>query len=116
MNNPNDSEIEFYIGKPEVTLFGRFKQALGIDFGYQGKWRIHQNDADPFPSDFHAHRLDKAETLDLYTGDVFDPRTRQQTRTMKEKDMRFVFEDLQRSKNKFVNQKVQAKDKFVYLD
>ena len=34
-------------------------------------WRIHKNDADPFPSNPHAHNLDSGLTLDLRTGELY---------------------------------------------
>jgi hypothetical protein len=116
MSNPDDSPIEFVIGKTEVTVLDRFKQIFGVEIRYQGRWQIHQNDVDTFPSDFHAHRKDKAETLDLYTGDVFNPRTRQHVRKVKEKDMRYVYEDLQQRDNAVINQKLGESGRFSYLN
>jgi len=34
-------------------------------------WRIHKNDADPFPSNPHAHNVESGLTLDLSNGDLF---------------------------------------------
>ncbi len=34
-------------------------------------WRIHKSDIDPFPSNPHAHNLEKKLTLDLSTGDLY---------------------------------------------
>jgi hypothetical protein len=34
-------------------------------------WRIHQNDADPFPSNPHAINLESGLKLDLSTGDLY---------------------------------------------
>lgn len=34
-------------------------------------WRIHQNDADPFPSTPHAHNLESGVVLHLGNGDLF---------------------------------------------
>jgi hypothetical protein len=35
-------------------------------------WRIHKNDADPFPSVPHAHNYESGVTLHLGTGELFD--------------------------------------------
>lgn len=37
-------------------------------------WRIHRNDADPFPHKVHAHSMDNGVKLDLRNGDVFKKR------------------------------------------
>ncbi len=34
-------------------------------------WRVHKNDADPFPSNPHAHNLDSGLKLHLGTGELF---------------------------------------------
>jgi hypothetical protein len=34
-------------------------------------WRIHKNDADPFPSNPHAHNLETGLKLDLSTGALY---------------------------------------------
>lgn len=33
-------------------------------------WRIHKNDADPFPSNPHAHNVESGLKLDLSTGEL----------------------------------------------
>jgi hypothetical protein len=35
------------------------------------KWFVHKNDADPFPSNPHAHNYEKGWTLDLGTGKLY---------------------------------------------
>lgn len=39
-------------------------------------WRIHKNDADPFPSSPHAHNLENGLKLHLGTGELFKKRKR----------------------------------------
>lgn len=39
-------------------------------------WDIHQNDADPFPSDPHAHNVESGHKLDLGNGDLYRRTTR----------------------------------------
>jgi hypothetical protein len=34
-------------------------------------WRIHRNDADPFPSHLHAHNVESGLKLDLTTGNLY---------------------------------------------
>jgi hemerythrin superfamily protein len=111
----NETPIEFRIGSGELQILDRVKQLFGVEIKYQGIWQVHQNDLDNFPSDFHAHRKDKAETLDLYTGDVYDPRTRKYLRTVKEKHMRTVYEDLGRKSNSILDHKLNESGKFSYL-
>ena len=58
-------------------------------------WRIHQNDPDEiFPSNFHAHNEIGSETLDLYTGRVFDPRTKQFKRKLPKKQLDTLYQKL----------------------
>lgn len=51
-------------------------------------WLIHQNDPDDnWPSDFHAHNKVRPETLDRYTGNIYDPRTGQLRRKYRRKQL-----------------------------
>ena len=51
-------------------------------------WLVHQNDPDDiWPSDFHAHNKVRPETMDCYTGDIFDPRTKQWKRKYRPKQL-----------------------------
>lgn len=34
-------------------------------------WRVHKNDADPFPSNPHAHNVESGLKLDLSTGELY---------------------------------------------
>jgi hypothetical protein len=38
-------------------------------------WRIHKNDADPFPSNPHAHNLESGLKMDLSSGSLYFGRT-----------------------------------------
>ena len=38
-------------------------------------WRIHKNDADPFPSNPHAHNLESGLKLDLSNGKLYYKRS-----------------------------------------
>jgi hypothetical protein len=51
-------------------------------------WLVHQNDPDDnWPSDFHAHNKVRHETLDCYTGNIYDPRTKQLRRKYRPKQL-----------------------------
>jgi len=82
-----------------------------------GKWRVHMNDADNWPSDFHAHNVvDGGEKLDLYTGVVFDVPTKYVSRKLKNKEMRFIYDRLRTSGNEKIQHKCKANLKrFVFL-
>jgi hypothetical protein len=52
-------------------------------------WRIHRNDADPFPSNPHAHNIESGLKLDLSTGALYF--RRQPTDTgVSRKDLEFI--------------------------
>jgi hypothetical protein len=46
-------------------------------------WRIHKNDADPFPSNPHAHNVQSGLTMDLSTGELYLKRQPAGTRVSK---------------------------------
>ncbi len=48
------------------------------------KWRIHKNDADPKPSDFHAHDYENNRVANLYTGEIY--RKNRETGKLEQKD------------------------------
>lgn len=50
-------------------------------------WEIHKNDKDPFPSNPHAHNIETGEKLDLNNGNIYDSRTGNVIRKMKNKDL-----------------------------
>jgi hypothetical protein len=53
---------------------------------YRGQvWRIYRNDADPFPSNPHAHNLESGHKLHLGTGELF--RKRQVVGNISRKDL-----------------------------
>ena len=84
---------------------------------YSGKWRVHMNDADEWPSDFHAHNvINGTEKLDLYTGIVFNVVTKTECRRLSKKEMRFIYEVLRTSHNETIQHKCEANLKrFVFL-
>ena len=70
-----DNIFEFEIPDfDEITDEG-IRMLLEKTVKSNGIWRVHKSDPDCiFPSDFHAHSTDAAETLDLYTGEVYSPK------------------------------------------
>jgi hypothetical protein len=81
-----------------------------------GVWRSHKLDPDCiFPSDFHAHRVDDAETLDIYTGQVYCPKTKTQVRTMPKKAMKYIYNQFSNSKEPEFIAKCANKKKFTFL-
>ncbi len=108
-------EIELPAYK-EILDDGR-RMFLEVTLKHNGIWRIHKSDPDTvFPSDFHADRLDAAEKLDLYTGDVYSAVNRSHLRTEPKKAMRFIFQALQKSKEARIQSCLKQKGKFTYLD
>lgn len=63
-------EIIAEIDLGEYPIEGRHKRKLEeATFKSDGSiWRIHRNDADPFPSNPHAHNLETGLKLDLRNG------------------------------------------------
>ena len=82
-----------------------------------GKWRVHMNDADDWPSNFHAHNVgDGNEKLDLYTGEVYDVKTKDVVRHLKKKVMRYIFHCFENCGNPAIEAKcAQHRDRFGYL-
>lgn len=50
-------------------------------------WYLHQNDLDPWPSNFHAHNYDRNEVLDCDSGVIYDATTRKPVRKMRRKKL-----------------------------
>jgi hypothetical protein len=51
-------------------------------------WRIHQNDADPFPSNPHAHNRESNLKLNMLTGELFNKK--ELKGTISKKDLLFI--------------------------
>ena len=59
------------------------------------RWQVHQNDPDCiWPSNFHAHNGVHAETLDCYSGNIYNPRTRKFKRKYRPKQLAAVLAQL----------------------
>jgi len=84
---------------------------------HNGIWRIHKSDPDTvFPSDFHADRVDAPEKLDLYTGEVYSAINGKRLRAEPKKAMRFIYRELQKSKEDRIQGCLRKTDKFTYVN
>ena len=88
-------ENDPFLDKPfesgtKITIFTSAKAGVIIKVGGDC-WLLHQNDADPWPSDFHAHN--GREVLDCHTGNIFNKTTRKLVRKYRPKQLaQFVAE------------------------
>ena len=57
------------------------------------KWRIHNDDVDTFPSIPHLHSKEKALKLDVYTGRIYDIKTKKHLYSASMKDMKKLWTD-----------------------
>lgn len=90
---------------------------LEVTVKHNGIWRVHKSDPDTvFPSDFHADRVDAPEKLDLYTGDVYSAVNGNRLRAEPKKAMRFIYRELQKSKENRIQGCLQKTDKFTFLN
>lgn len=59
-------------------------------------WRIYKNDADPFPSNPHAHNVESGLKLDLSNGRLFFKRT-DTGKSISRKDLLFIRSELEKN-------------------
>jgi hypothetical protein len=120
----NDAEIEsdeflLEINLPadeEITTSGQ-RLFLEKTVRHQGVWRVHKSDPDKvFPSDFHADRVDGAEKLDLYTGQVYSKSNKQLLYSLSKASMRFIFKELMGSKELEIQTKLADESRFGFLN
>lgn len=99
----------------EITEDGR-RLMLERTIKSNGIWRVHKSDADTiFPSNFHAVNIETGEKLDLYTGEVFNPVSKQLTRKLPKKAMRYVYGELQSCEESEITGKCQNRASFTFL-
>jgi hypothetical protein len=71
-----------------------------------GKWRVRKADPDClFPSDFHAHRLDAPEKLDIYTGEVYSARDNRYLRKLRKKSWICILDGFSHCKEEEIKSK-----------
>lgn len=62
-----------------------------IQIKRNGIWIYHMYDKDDnFPSDFHAHNKELPEVLDIYTGNIYDKRTKKIVRKLSDKKLNYI--------------------------
>lgn len=83
------TEVEHETTIPYLT---RFHTKVAVKSRGE-KWVLHKYDADPFPSNPHAHNFDQNLKLDLSNGGLFRKRERTASISMKELlEIRMLFE------------------------
>lgn len=81
------AEIEF---EQSPIPDGTFRQLDEVTIKRDGCiWRLHKNDADPFPSNPHAHNLESGLKLDLSSGGLYLG-TRDTGKKVSKKDLDFI--------------------------
>ena len=129
INAPKDLYTGIYINGAEQSKEAILKDGdkLGLYFPIRGEvtikrsgylWRVHKADPDDqFPCDFHAHNVSAPETLNLYTGEVYDSRSKTYIRNVPKKIMRDIFRKLSTSNEEEIrNRCVESKSRFVFLE
>lgn len=87
---------------------------IGQEIKCKGKWRVHNNDADPWPSDPHADRVDnRIEKLNLFNGEVLSKVTRQRLYNLTKKDMKFIYGQIMKGNLEGVKNKMKEKIEFI---
>ena len=115
IQTPNYEEIELPDYR-EITEDGH-RMLLEVTVKHNGKWRVHKIDPDTvFPSDFHADRVDAPEKLDLYTGEVYSAVNRTRLRAEPRKAMRFIYQELLKTKEARIQGCLKKTDKFTYFN
>jgi hypothetical protein len=56
-------------------------------------WRVHKNDADPWPSSWHAHNYQSGQVLDLKTGNIYS-KNRKLIKKLKKKKLKKLKDNL----------------------
>src|SRR3989344_7278462 len=74
----------------DITIPKSYEQFLETKerVKHQGVWVIHKYDKDTFPSNPHAHNEETGEKLNLFTGEIHHPVTRQIVGKMSDKDLK----------------------------
>jgi len=110
--------LQFTIFDGHVRGDPSFSLSLEIAVTIDKRWRIHKNDKDFWPSDFHAHCLDDMRlVLNLYTGEVYNKNTKTIDSKIKSKNMIETYKYLEKValKEDYIKRKISLKKNFVYL-
>lgn len=92
----------------EITPDGQ-RLLLEKQVKHNGIWRIHKSDPDNiFPSDPHGDRVDGAEKLDLYNGNVYNKTNKQHIYTLPKKAMKYIYNQIMKCKEDEIKNKLIA--------
>lgn len=102
-HRPKDHESDLKVETQEEDI-GEEVQSLRLltekTIRQQGYcWRFHKNDLDDWPSGLHGHDYDKNLTLDAVTGDIYDATTRKKLKSLKQKKLKELQNELRASKD-----------------
>jgi len=79
---------KFTLKKPIIRIKSSRLLLKEILIKFQGEvWEIHLNDKDPFPSNPHAHNVDRGWKLNLSNGEIFD-KSRHLRQTLSTKELK----------------------------
>lgn len=100
----------------EITENGQ-RLLLEKTVKHNGIWRIHKSDPDNiFPSDPHGDRVDAREKLNLYNGFVYSLPDKIHVRTLPNKAMKYIYNQLMKCKEVEITGKLTAnKNLITYL-
>ena len=100
----------------EITETGQ-RLLLEKTVKHNGIWRIHKSDPDNiFPSDPHGDRVDEPEKLNLYNGFVYSLPDKIHVRTLPNKAMKYIYNQLMKCKEVEITTKLTAnKNLITYL-
>lgn len=125
---PEDLYTDIYVNgtKQNQETILEDGDKLGLYFPIRGSvtikrsgnvWRVHKADPDDqFPCNFHAHNVGAPETLNLYTGEVYDSRSRTLVRKVPKNIMRDIFKRLSTCDEEEIRKRCrECKSRFVFL-
>jgi hypothetical protein len=87
----------------EITLYAvgedfmeEDKSSLDFQFMYIGhkKWQFHKSDPDKWPSVPHGHNYQENQKINVYTGEVFQPKTKKYLGKLKNKFLKDMQKEL----------------------
>ena len=100
----------------EITVDGQ-RMLLEKQVKHNGIWRIHKSDPDNiFPSDPHGDRVDGAEKLDLYNGNVYNKTTKQQIYTLPKKAMKYIYNQIKKHLGYRRNKSIEDVDEDAFTE
>lgn len=108
-----DELVKITLPLEQYILDNGMERLIEVVVKNRGVWEVHLSDADPWPSEPHAHNLEAKEKLDLITGNVYDPTTRKFLYKMSDKTMRYFFKNLTKNDKSPIAQKLIAQKNLI---